>query len=99
MIICLAFFICQEILKLISLSFVAKVSNVSVSTVIRIFNHINYGTPTLPKVLCIDVFKGNAENGKYQLILLDGEKKKDIYIIPDKCQSDLLIYFKQLSRK
>jgi transposase len=62
----LAFFICQELTKLTSLTSVAKVANVSVSTVIRIFNHINYGTPTLPKVLCIDEFKGNTETGKYQ---------------------------------
>ncbi len=62
----LAFFICQELIKLTSLTSVAKVANVSVSTVIRIFNHVNYGTPTLPKVLCIDEFKGNAETGKYQ---------------------------------
>lgn len=55
----LAFFICQELTKLTSLTSVAKVANVSVSTVIRIFNHVNYGTPTLPKVLCIDEFKGN----------------------------------------
>ena len=62
----LAFFICQELTKLTSLTSVAKVANVSVSTVIRIFNHVNYGTLTLPKVLCIDEFKGNAETGKYQ---------------------------------
>lgn len=62
----LAFFVCQELTKLTSLTSVAKSANVSVSTVIRIFNHINYGIPTLPKVLCIDEFKGNAETGKYQ---------------------------------
>ena len=75
----------------------AKSANVSVSTVIRIFNHINYGTPTLPKVLCIDEFKGNAETGKYQCILVDGEKNKVLDIIPDRCQSDLVSYFKRFS--
>jgi transposase len=78
---------------------VAKSANVSVSTVIRIFNHINYGTPTLPKVLCIDEFKGNAETGKYQCILVDGEKNKVLDIIPDRCQSDLVSYFKGFSRE
>ena len=95
----LAFFICQELTKLTSLTSVAKVANVSVSTVIRIFNHVNYGTPTLPKVLCIDEFKGNAETGKYQCILVDGENNKVLDIIPDRCQSDLVGYFRQFSRK
>jgi len=36
----LAFFVCQELTKLTSLTSVAKSANVSVSTVIRIFNHI-----------------------------------------------------------
>ncbi len=95
----LAFFIYQELTKLTSLTSVAKSANVSVSTVIRIFNHINYGTPTLPKVLCIDEFKGNAETGKYQCILVDGEKNKVLDIIPDRCQSDLVSYFKRFSRE
>ena len=95
----LAFFICQELTKLTSLTSVAKSANVSVSTVIRIFNHINYGIPTLPKVLCIDEFKGNAETGKYQCILVDGEKNKVLDIIPDRCQSDLVSYFKRFSRE
>ncbi|MFS8540601.1 MAG: ISL3 family transposase [Tissierellales bacterium] len=95
----LAFFVCQELTKLTSLTSVAKSANVSVSTVIRIFNHINYGTPTLPKVLCIDEFKGNAETGKYQCILVDGEKNKVLDIIPDRCQSDLVSYFKRFSRE
>ncbi len=95
----LAFFICQELTKLTSLTSIAKVANVSVSTVIRIFNHINYSVPTLPKVLCIDEFKGNAETGKYQCILVDSEKKKVLDIIPDRCQSDLVSYFRQFSRK
>lgn len=95
----LAFFVCQELTKLTSLTSVAKSANVSVSTVIRIFNHINYGTPTLPKVLCIDEFKSNAETGKYQCILVDGEKNKVLDIIPDRCQSDLVSYFKRFSRE
>ncbi|TJX66936.1 ISL3 family transposase [Soehngenia saccharolytica] len=95
----LAFFVCQELTKLTSLTSVAKSANVSVSTVIRIFNHINYGIPTLPKVLCIDEFKGNAETGKYQCILVDGEKNKVLDIIPDRCQSDLVSYFKRFSRE
>jgi len=69
----LAFFICQELTKLTSLTSVAKVANVSVSTVIRIFNHVNYGTPTLPKVLCIDEFKGMQRLESISVFLLMGK--------------------------
>lgn len=95
----LAFFICQELSKLTSMTSVANTANVSISTVMRVFNCINYGTPTLPKVLCIDEFKGNAETGKYQCILVDGEKNKVLDIIPDRSQSQLVSYFKKIPRK
>ena len=77
---------------------VSKVSNVSISTVTRIFNLINYGKSRLPKVLCIDEFKGNAETGKYQCILVDGEKNRILDILPDRSQSHLVTYFKEVPR-
>lgn len=95
----LAHFICQELSKLTSMTSVANNANVSISTVMRIFNYINYGTPTLPKVLCIDEFKGNAETGKYQCILVDGQKNKVLDILPDRSQNHLVSYFKQVPRK
>jgi transposase len=95
----LAFFICQELSRLTSMTSVANTANVSISTVMRVFNCINYGTPALPKVLCIDEFKGNAETGKYQCILVDGEKNKVLDIISDRSQSQLVSYFKKIPRK
>ncbi len=92
----LAQFVCNELTKLTSLTSVASAANISVSTVIRIFNHINYSTPSLPEVLCIDEFKGNAETGKYQCILVDGKKNKILDIIPDRSQSHLISYFKKI---
>ena len=94
----LAFFICQQLTKLINMTSVAKIANVSVSTVMRIFELVNYDRLTLPKVLCIDEFRGNAETGKFQCILVDGEKKKIIDILPDRTQSELIRYFKQIPR-
>lgn len=94
----LAFFICQQLTKLINMTSVAKIANVSVSTVMRIFELVNYDRLTLPKVLCIDEFRGNAETGKFQCILVDGEKKKIIDILPDRTQGELIKYFKQIPR-
>lgn len=95
----LVHYICKELTKTLSMSSVASSANVSVSTVMRIFNIINYSAPTLPKVLCIDEFKGNAETGKYQCILVDGKKNRVLDILPDRSQSHLISYFKKVPRK
>ncbi|SHJ71358.1 ISL3 family transposase [Tepidibacter formicigenes] len=95
----LVHYICQELTKLISITEIAKSANVSTSTVMRVFNIINYTKPTLPKVLCIDEFKGNAETGKYQCILVDGKKNRVLDILPDRSSSHLVSYFKEISRK
>lgn len=91
--------ICKELTKTISMTDIAKDANVSVPTITRIFNLVNYDRPTLPKVLCIDEFKGNAETGKYQCILVDGKKNKVLDILPDRKQSHLIDYFKKIPRK
>jgi transposase len=95
----LVHYICTELTKTISMTEVASNANVSVSTVIRIFNLINYDKATLPEVLCIDEFKGNAETGKYQCILVDGKKNRVLDILPDRSQSNLISYFKKIPRK
>lgn len=95
----LVHYICTELTKTISMTDVASRANVSISTAIRIFNLISYDIPTLPKVLCIDEFKGNAETGKYQCILVDGKKNKILDILPNRSQSHLISYFKKFSRK
>lgn len=91
--------ICNALTKTINMTCVSQSTNVSVSTVMRIFNCINYGKPTLPKVLCIDEFKGNAETGKYQAILVDGKKNKVLDILPNRSQSQLISYFNDIPRK
>jgi transposase len=84
----------------ISYSHVASQANVSVSTVIRTFNHIQYNKPSrMPKVISIDEFKGNAETGKYQCILVDGKKKYVLDILPDRKQSHLCSYFRDIPKK
>lgn len=42
----------------------------------RIFEHIRYNRLPLPKILCIDATKGNAETYKNQCILVDNKKNK-----------------------
>ena len=80
-----------------SFSSVAKEVNLSVSTVIRIFDYVSYSNKTLPTVLSIDEFKGNTNGEKYQCILTDPVNKVVLDILPMRYDYYLTHYFKQFS--
>ena len=53
----------------------------------------------LPQALSIDEFKGNASTGKYQCILVDPKKRRILDILPDRTQSHLADYWRNIPRK
>ena len=81
-----------------SLKSVAKTSNVSVTTVCRILDSIHYSCPPLKEAVSIDEFKGNARTGKYQCILVNPKNHSIIDILPDRTQSHLTSYFREIDR-
>ena len=81
-----------------SLKSVAKTSNVSVTTVCRILDHIHYSCPPLKEAVSIDEFKGNARTGKYQCILVNPKNHSIMDILPDRTQSHLTSYFREIDR-
>lgn len=76
-----------------SYSQVAKEHNVSTTTVLRIFDCVTYSAKPLPRVLLIDEFRGNAGEEKFQCILMDGETRKIIDILPSRKYAYLCRYF------
>jgi transposase len=82
-----------------SLKHIAQLLNVSVSTVCRLLDTLNYTIPTLPEAISIDEFKGNASTGKYQCILVDPKKRRILDILPDRTQSHLADYLRAIPRK
>lgn len=80
-----------------SFTSVAKEVNLSVSTVIRIFDHVSYPKAKLSKVLSIDEFKGNTWGEKYQCILTDPVNKVVLDILPQRYSHYLTSYFKEYS--
>lgn len=91
--------ICAEMRKCIPISMIAKDSGVSPHTVSRIFNFVKYPKVLkMPKVLCIDEFKGNTNAGKYQCILVDGESHQILDVLPNRNKSDLIGYFASIPR-
>lgn len=86
--------------KMCSFSSIGNRLNISVSTVIRIFDIIAYEPPKeLPEVIAIDEFKGNAGGEKYQAIITDPQTGVVLDILPDRKQSALIKYMKQYSRE
>ena len=82
-----------------SFTSVAKEVGVSVSTVIRIFDLVQYPEiATCPSVLSIDEFKGNTGGEKYNVILCDAENKRVIDILPKRKEVFLIDFFKKTNR-
>ena len=81
-----------------SFTSVSKEVNLSVTTVIRIFDKVSYPKAKLPTVLSIDEFKGNTWGEKYQCILTDPVNKRVLDILPERYDSYLSNYFKQFSK-
>lgn len=82
----------------VSLKSVAKASNVSVTTVCRILDSIHYSCPPLKEAVSIDEFKGNARTGKYQCILVNPKDHSIMDILPDRTQSHLASYFREIDQ-
>lgn len=79
-----------------SFSSVAREVNLSVSTVIRIFDIVGYSHPqSPPEVLAIDEFKGNTGDEKYQCILTDPKTGIVLDILQNRTTEYLIKYFKQ----
>ena len=86
--------------KLVSAKEIGRHFNVSGTTAMRYFRCVNHKPQTLPEVLSLDEFKGNAGGQKYNSIVADPQKHKVIDILPNRYENDLIQYFSQFeSRK
>lgn len=81
-----------------SFTSVAKEVNLSLPTVIRIFDLVSYSLKELPTALSIDEFKGNTGKEKYQCILTDPENKVVLDILPKRTKYCLSKYFKKFDK-
>jgi len=83
----------KETLSLQSFTSIARRVGVSVSSIIRWFDNINYPKAELPSCIAIDEFKGNADGEKFQCNLSDPVKHKIIDILPSRNSEDLCKHF------
>ena len=90
-------YIIDKLRNEVSFSSLAREVNLSVSTVIRIFDLVSYSPKELPTALSIDEFKGNTNGEKYQCILTDPINRVVLDILPKRYESFLTKYFKAFS--
>lgn len=83
----------------VSATHIAKENGISVSTAIRYFKLVQYGSYTLPRVLSLDEFKGNADGEKFQTIITDAEHHVVLDVFRNRKSSDLIQYFLKFPRK
>lgn len=92
-------FIVDELRNLVPCSQVAKKANVSTNSVCRLLSPFAVTNTKLPKVLCIDEFKGNAGHYKYQVALIDGETHEVVDILECRRKHELCEYFKNFPKE
>jgi transposase len=82
----------------------AEIYGTSPSTVVRRFDHLADHTVEdepveLPRVIAIDEYKGDTKEGKYQLIIADGETKEPIDILPNRYKKTIKQYLSKYGAK
>ena len=96
----LAFYVISLLRQTFSLKQVSLLTGVSVPTICRLLDTLHYAPPDkLPEAVFIDKFRGNASTGKYQCILVDPKKHRILDILPDRTQSHLADYWRNIPRK
>lgn len=95
----LSAYVINSLHKTCSFTDVAREVNLSVTTVIRIFDLVSYPKSPLPEVISIDEFKGNAGGEKYLNILANPANGVVLDILPSRHLKDLYDYFKVFPRE
>ena len=91
-------YVYEMLREVYSYTSVGKQLNLSVSTIIRYFDLVAYSKPkSLPDVIAIDEFKGNANNEKYLCIITDPKSRMVLDILPKRKMYYLTEYFREYS--
>ena len=73
-------------------------TNLSEPTISRVLDTLSWVRPKFSTALAIDEFRGNADTGKFQCILVDPIKHKVLDILPDRRFDHLAAYFHEIPR-
>ena len=91
-------FVVDQLRKLSSCSDIANMCGISPGYISRLFPYLAVTPSHLPKVLCIDEFKGNTGHYKYQVALIDSETHEVVDILECRHKHFLCDYFKKFPK-
>ena len=80
-------------------STIAKNLDIDQGFISKMLPYLSITNTSLPRVLCIDEFKGNSGKYKYQVALLDGETHKVIDVLECRHKHFLCDYFKKFPKE
>lgn len=89
----------HELRNLSSQKDVSKRTQVSPSIISKMLPYLAVSNSKLPRVLCIDEYKGNAGNFKYQVALINGETHEVVDILECRQKHFLCEYFKKFPQE
>ena len=92
-------FVVDRLRNLVSQSDVSKQTNASTSIISKMLPYLSVTNSILPKVLCIDEFKGNTGNYKYQVALINGKTHEVVDILECRQKHFLCEYFKKFPKE
>ena len=81
------------------MNYIAKETNMAPTFISKMLPYLAVTAIKLPRVLCIDEFKGDSGFEKYQVVLLNGETHKIVDIIECRYKHFLCDYFKRFSKE
>lgn len=82
-----------------SMKQIGKETNLSGTSIARIFDNVSYSLPTLPDIIGIDEFKGNSGGEKFNCILTNPDKRNVLDILPKRTSEALYEYFSQFENR
>lgn len=89
-------YVTQQLTTMSSAKSISESVNISPNLVSRLLPCLSVSRKPLPRVLCIDEFRGNSGNNKYQVLLLDGETHEVIDVLQCRYKHFLCDYFKHI---
>jgi len=95
----LVYYVVEQLKNNIATSTIAKNLNIDSGFISKKLPYLSITNSTLPRVLCIDEFKGNSGKFKYQVALSDGETHKIVDIIECRHKHFLCSSFKKFPKE
>ena len=92
-------YVLSELHQTYSMKSIAERVSLSQTSIARILDYTSFSLNTLPEVIAIDEFRGNAGNEKFQCILTNPKTHQILDILPRRRSEDLYKYFSKFDNR